>query len=99
MRTTKRYLGLSEEELVENETLWKEERDEPELETTQGQDLRSIGITPAGLESDIQTGQEITGADAGAVPGAEGVPGAPTTAPGTAGTAGAAPPIGGAPGV
>ena len=95
----KRYLGLSEEELVENETLWKEERDEPELETTQGQDLRSIGITPAGLESDIQTGQEITGADAGAVPGAEGVPGAPTTAPGTAGTAGAAPPIGGAPGV
>ena len=38
----KRYLGLTQEEIVENETLWKEERDEPELETTQGQDLRSI---------------------------------------------------------
>jgi len=82
----KRYLGLSEEEIVENEQQWREERDEPELETTQGQDLRSIGITPAGLESDITTGQELAGteadADAGATPGQP--PGAPTTAPGTA---------------
>jgi hypothetical protein len=95
----KRYLGLSEEEIVENETLWKEERDEPELETTQGQDLRSIGITPAGLESDIATGEELGGAgELGA--GLEGsMPGAPTTAPGTAGTAGAPPPAGGVPGV
>jgi len=86
----KRYLGLSEEEIVENETLWQEERDQPELETTQGQDLRSIGITPAGLESDIATGEEITGADA--VGGAEGgMPGAPTTAPGTAAPAGVSP--------
>ena len=89
----KRYLGLTEEELVENEKLWKEERSEPELETTQGQDLRSIGITPAGLESDIQTGQEITGAESGELAGGPegGMPGAPTTAPGTAGAG--APPI------
>ena len=82
----KRYLGLTQEEIVENETLWKEERDEPELETTQGQDLRSIGITPAGLEADINTGQELAGANADMQPdGAEGgMPGAPTTAPGTA---------------
>ena len=81
----KRYLGLTEEELVENEQLWKEERDEPELETTQGQDLRSIGITPAGMEADINTGQEISGAEGGETSGAEGdVPGAPTTTPGTA---------------
>jgi hypothetical protein len=87
----KRYLGLTEEEIQENETMWKEERDEPELETTQGQDLRSIGITPAGLESDIQTGQELAGAEGGA-PGAEGgAPGAPTTAPGTAAPPGAPP--------
>ena len=89
----KRYLGLSEEEIVENEQLWREERDEPELETTQGQDLRSIGITPAGLESDITTGQELAGAEtapeAGAVPGQP--PSAPTTAPGTAAPAGAPP--------
>jgi len=65
-----RYLGLSEEEIVENEKQWREERDQPELQTTQGQDLRSIGITPAGLETDIATGQELAGAEAGAEAGA-----------------------------
>jgi hypothetical protein len=89
----KRFLGLSEEEIVENEQMWKEERDEPELETTQGQDLRAIGITPAGLESDITTGQELAGAEMGGELGAE-MPGAPSTAPGTAGTAGAPAPAG-----
>ena len=59
----KRYLGLTEEEIMENEQQWREEREEPELETTQGQDLRSIGITPAGLETDIQAGQDLAGAD------------------------------------
>jgi hypothetical protein len=89
----KRYLGLTEEEIVENETLWKEERDEPKLNTTQGQDLRSVGVTPAGLESDIAMGQELGGAEAGAEPGTA----EPGTAPGSipapaaAGAAGAPP--------
>ena len=65
----KRYLGLSEEEIVENESLWKEERDTPELTTTQGQDLRAIGVTPAGLEQDIAMGQELSAADIGAEAG------------------------------
>jgi hypothetical protein len=65
-----RYLGLSEEEIVENEKMWREERDQPELQTTQGQDLRSIGITPAGLETDIATGQELAGVELGAEAGA-----------------------------
>jgi len=87
----KRYLGLTEEELVENETLWAEERDEPELTTTQGQDLRSVGVTPAGLESDINTGQELAGA--GDMEGGDA-----TTAPGTAApTAGATPGAGAPP--
>ena len=91
----KRYLGLSDEEIMENEQMWKEERDEPELATTQGQDLRAIGITPAGLESDIAAGQELAGAELGAEGGApQGMPGAPATAPGTAGTAGAPAPAG-----
>jgi len=93
----KRYLGLSDEEILENEQMWQEERDEPELTTTQGQDLRSIGVTPAGLESDIAMGQELAGSGAGLDSGAEaGTPGASTTAPGTAAPAGAppgAPPI------
>ena len=89
-----RFLGLTKEEIQENEELWKEERDEPELQTTQGQDLRAIGVTPAGLESDITTGQELAGAELSGDMGAEG--GAPpATAPGTAGTAapGGVPPI------
>jgi hypothetical protein len=65
-----RYLGLSEEEIVENEKMWREERDQPELQTTQGQDLRSIGITPAGLETDIAAGQELAGAELGVEAGA-----------------------------
>ena len=36
-----------------------------ELETTQGQDLRSVGITPAGLEADINTGQELAAPEGG----------------------------------
>jgi hypothetical protein len=84
-----RYLGLSEEEIVENEKLWREERDQQiDLTTTQGQDLRSIGITPGSLETDIQTGQDLAnlgvpGADLGGLPagpelaGAPGVTGAP----------------------
>ena len=84
----KRYLGLSEEEIVENEQMWREERDEPELTTTQGQDLRSIGVTPAGLEQDLAMGQELAGAETGAeagLPQAGAVPSA--TAPAGAGAA------------
>jgi hypothetical protein len=62
----KRFLGLTEEELVENETMWQEERAEPEMSTTQGQDLRSIGITPSGMETDIATGEEIAGQETAA---------------------------------
>jgi hypothetical protein len=80
----KRYLGLTEEEIVENEQMWREERDQPELETTQGQDLRSIGITPAGLESDIATGQELASAEFGLEAGAP-QDGIPATAVPTAG--------------
>jgi hypothetical protein len=74
----KRYLGLSEEEIQENSDLWNEERDEPELTTTTGQDLRSVGVSPADIESDITTGEEIgAGLEApGGIPGGAG-PGAP----------------------
>ena len=88
-----RFLGLSEEEIVENEKLWKEERDEPELTTTQGQDLRAIGITPGGLEQDIATGEELAsmpapGAEMGNMPGTTGA--TPPVAPATG-----VPPVGG----
>ena len=70
-----RFLGLSKDEIEQNEKMWREERDKPELQTTQGQDLRSIGITPAGMETDIATGEEMANLQA---PGAEGgLPGQP----------------------
>ena len=90
----KRFLGLSEEEIVENEKSWREEREEPEVETTQGQDLRSIGITPAGMEGDISTGEDLAGAEI--MPG----PGQPGATPSIAGQppGSGAPPAGGAAG-
>jgi hypothetical protein len=69
-----RFLGLTEDEIQQNSKLWKEERSQPEMESTQGQDLRSVGITPAGLESDVNMGQEMSNLTA---PGQEGAPGGP----------------------
>jgi hypothetical protein len=95
-----RFLGLSKEEIVENEQLWREERDEPDLETTQGQDLRAIGVTPAGLESDIAMGQELGGGQMAPELGAQtGAGPAPATAGAVPGAGTAATPAGGVPGV
>ncbi len=92
----KRYLGLTEEEIRENEELWDEERATPEATPATGTDLRSVGITPADMETDITTGEEVAGMDqtGGGVPIAPGVaPGAPGTAPGQQPAAGAAPSV------
>ena len=83
----KRYLGLTEEEIQENETLWHQERADAEAPVPQGTDLRGVGVTPADFEGDIATGEEMTGLSE---PGAE-VPGAAGPAPGSQSAAGAAP--------
>lgn len=75
-----RFLGLTEDEIKENETLWKEERDQPEMQTQSGQDLRSVGITPGGMESDIEMGQEMAGMDQTGGAGGLTGPGAPGAA-------------------
>lgn len=49
----KRYLGLSEAEMLENETLWREENDISEETETAGSDLRGVGVTPGGMDADI----------------------------------------------
>jgi hypothetical protein len=90
-----RFLGLSPEEILKNEKMWREERDTPELETTQGQDLRAVGVTPGALDTDIAMGDELAGlepADAaqaaalgtdmpGGAPAAPGSPAAGTVPP------------------
>jgi hypothetical protein len=50
-----RFLGLSEEEIAENERLWLEEREKPEDADLKGSDLRSIGISPGDIESDEES--------------------------------------------
>ena len=83
-----RFLGLTKDEIQRNEEMWEEERDDPELQTSPGQDLRSVGITPGGLETDIATGEEMagmgpTGGEMGA-PAAMGAPGGAPPGPGGA---------------
>jgi hypothetical protein len=80
----KRYLGLSEEEVLENEEMWREERDEPAAQGSQGSELRSVGISPGGFEADL-AGLPPEGAGAGDLGGDDlGAPPAAstTTAPG-----------------
>jgi len=53
-----RFLGLTEGEIKENEDMWREERDDPELKVA-GSDLRAVGISPGAMQTDIETGEEI----------------------------------------
>jgi hypothetical protein len=80
----KRFLGMSDEEILENETLWREERDDPEAQQASGADLRSVGVSSAGMDSDLETAGEMADTDlgggdvgAGPAPAATPTPGAP----------------------
>jgi hypothetical protein len=53
-----RFLGLTESEIKDNEDMWREEREDPELKVA-GSDLRAVGITPGAMQTDIETGEEI----------------------------------------
>jgi hypothetical protein len=68
----KRYLGMTEQEISENEVAWAEERGDAELAQPEAPGLRSVGISPGGLQNDLEgLGPEaIPGADAGGL-GAE----------------------------
>ena len=69
----KRYLGMSEQEMTENETMWMEEKGEAEEAPADEVGLRSVGVTPGGLDTDLAAAEPP--ADAGALPGAPGAPG------------------------
>jgi len=64
----KRYLGLSEEEIKENERLWKEENADnlTSPSTDAAGELRSAGITPSNMEADAATQDAEVPADAAA---------------------------------
>lgn len=64
-----RFLGLSEEEMSDNERMWSEEQGDVDKAPSEPAGLRSIGISPGGLEGMAQ-GLETP---APAEPGAEAV--------------------------
>jgi len=55
-----RFLGLSQEEITQNEKLWREERTKQEDEGAKGSDLRSVGISSGDIETDLETSDQIS---------------------------------------
>jgi hypothetical protein len=60
----KRFLGLSEEEIAENEKSWQEENKERVESEPKGSDLRNIGISTGDFESDSDIADNIETAGA-----------------------------------
>ncbi len=61
-----RFLGLTEEEMAENDRLWREEQGDSE-NAIGSKSLRSAGITPGGLSGDLDSlgGDDLGGDDLG----------------------------------
>ena len=83
-----RFLGLSEQEMNENEQLWNEEQGDVESAPAPGADLRSVGVTPGGIAGDLEAVTPPAGADIGAA-----APAAAGAAPGGAAPAAPAAPM------
>ena len=78
----KRYLGMSEQELSENETMWAEEKGNPETAPVDSPSLRGGGISAGGVAAELEAlGPEGGAPDAGGAPAPQG--------PGNMGAAGA----------
>ena len=53
----KRFLGITDEELAENERLWREEKGTATITGTDASgELRSVGISAANIDSDLELG-------------------------------------------
>ena len=74
----KRFLGMTAEEVAENEKMWKEENIDEDAKLSASAELRSAGITAGGLAGDLggMTDNTAPPEDTGEeMPGAEGAPG------------------------
>jgi len=83
-----RFLGLSEEEMAKNSTLWAEENAVAQKKQTKTTQLRTAGISQAGVQADLDQFENPTpeaGAPGPGTPGTTVTPGTPTggTTPGT----------------
>ena len=77
----KRYLGMSEQEISENETMWAEEKGDIEMAPAEAPSLRDGGISPGGISTDL----EALGPTGDTEPGAAGLGAQTPTAGPTAG--------------
>lgn len=90
----KRFLGLTDEEVAENERMWREENEEAPQTTDSPGEMRSAGISPVGIGSDLagmedqlplegqpEQGQDLAGVatQTGSQPGAPQQPPSQTT--------------------
>jgi len=68
----KRFLGLTEDEMAENERLWGEENGKGQpTDTDAAGELRSAGLSAAGIEGDLGMAADMSAPDDMAEPGAE----------------------------
>jgi hypothetical protein len=81
-----RFLGLTEEEIKENEKLWREEQNKDKTEEPKGSDLRNIGVSVGDIEADQDAASDLEAAGTD-----EQVPGMEVTAPVAGGTPGEGP--------
>ena len=81
----KRFLGLTEEEMARNSDLWAEENNVPQSKKTKVNQLRSAGVTQAGITSDLDQFAEPTASPEAPAPEAGGT-GTPGQTPGGGGT-------------
>ena len=85
----KRFLGMTDEELAENERMWSEENGKGKtIATDSSGELRGAGISSAGIESDLSDLSDDSappevgeGEMPGAAPGAPGAGAAPVATP------------------
>ena len=81
----KRYLGLTEEEMARNADLWAEENNVPQRKQSKNAQLRTGGVSQAGITSDLDQFTEPTAEPDAPEPGTPGQ-GAPGQTPGGGGT-------------
>ena len=77
----KRFLGLSAEEMAENETMWREENVDDDSTLPASAELRSVGITANAMGGDISSLNTATAEPPPEEPGAEGAGAAPVESP------------------
>jgi hypothetical protein len=88
----KRFLGMTEEEIAENERLWREENDETldQPSTDASGEMRSAGISSAGISADLDGAEDLAPVEGEAETGPDASPPDTVTGQETTPAAGAA---------